>query len=68
MKAGGKGLLTTQLHIKGHPQNEKDGIWRSVREEKARDAITVDFAPLPGAGAGKLAARFDLVLGVTPEA
>jgi hypothetical protein len=29
--------------------------------------VTIDFAPLPGAKAGELAARFDLVLGVTPE-
>lgn len=67
VKAKGKDLLTTQCYIKGHPGNEKDGIWRSVRDEKLRDAITVDFAPLKGAKAGELAARFDIVLGVTPE-
>jgi protocatechuate 3,4-dioxygenase beta subunit len=68
IKAKGKDLLTTQCYIKGHPGNERDGIWRSLKDEKARAALTVDFAPLPGAKAGELAARFDVILGVTPEA
>jgi len=68
VKAKGKELLTTQCYVKGHAGNERDGLWRSVRDEKAREAITVDFAPMPGAKAGELAAVFDIVLGVTPEA
>jgi protocatechuate 3,4-dioxygenase, beta subunit len=68
VKRAGKELLTTQCYIKGHPGNEKDGIWRSIRDEKQRAAITVDFAPLKGSRVGELAARFDIILGVTPEA
>lgn len=68
VKARGKELLTTQCYIKGHPGNEKDGLWKRTGDEKMRSLVTVDFAPLPGAKAGELAARFDLVLGVTPEA
>lgn len=64
---GGKELLTTQLYVKGHPGNEKDFIWKGVRDEKLRNAITVDFAPIKGSKTGELAAKFDLVLGVTPE-
>lgn len=67
VKHKGKEVLTTQCYIKGHPGNEKDGIWKSVKDEKARDNITVDFAALPGAKAGELAAKFDIVLGLTPE-
>ncbi len=67
VKLGGKELLTTQLYIKGHAGNEKDGIWKSIKDEKQRDNCTVDFAPLPGAKAGELSAKFDLVLGFTPE-
>jgi protocatechuate 3,4-dioxygenase beta subunit len=67
VKYGGKELLTTQLYIKGCADNEKDGIWKSIKDEKARDSVTVDFAPLPGAKAGELAAKFDVVLGFTPE-
>ena len=68
VKRSGKELLTTQCYIKGHPGNEKDGIWRNMKDEKQRAAVTVDFAPLKGARAGELAAKFDLILGVTPEA
>ena len=68
VKARGKDVLTTQCYIKGHPGNAKDGVWKGLGDEKMRDLVTVDFAPLPGARAGELAARFDLVLGVTPEA
>ncbi|HXJ58128.1 MAG TPA: protocatechuate 3,4-dioxygenase [Verrucomicrobiae bacterium] len=68
IKRGGKELLTTQCYIKGHPGNEKDGIWKGIKDEKARAAVTVDFVPLKGSRAGELAATFDVVLGITPEA
>jgi len=68
VKRAGKELLTTQCYIKGHPGNEKDNIWRNMKDEKQRAAVTVDFAPLKGSRVGELAAKFDLILGVTPEA
>lgn len=68
VKKAGKELLTTQCYVKGHPGNEKDGIWRSVTDPKLRDAITVDFKPIEGSKIKELAAKFDVVLGVTPEA
>ncbi len=68
IKARGKEQLTTQCYIKGHPGNERDGIWSRMKDERERAALTVDFAPLPGAKVGELAARFDVVLGITPEA
>lgn len=68
VKAKGKDLLTTQCYIKGHSGNERDGIWKRLEDEKTRDLVTVYFAPLPHAKAGELAARFDVVLGITPEA
>jgi protocatechuate 3,4-dioxygenase beta subunit len=68
IKKRDKELLTTQCYIKGHPGNEKDGIYRSLRDEKARDALTVEFAPLKESRVGELVARFEIVLGVTPEA
>jgi protocatechuate 3,4-dioxygenase beta subunit len=67
IKKGGKHLLTTQLYVKGHPGNEKDGIWRGVRDEKQRDAITVDFTKIKESRIGELSAKFDLILGVTPS-
>src|SRR4028118_643060 len=66
IKMGGKDLLTTQCYVKGHPGNERDGIYRSIRDPKARENITVDFAPIPGAAAAELVGRFDIVIGRTP--
>src|SRR5262249_901295 len=67
IKKGGKSLLTTQLYNKGEKKrNEKDGLWKSVRDAKARESITADFAKIKGSKAGELAAKFDIVLGVTP--
>jgi protocatechuate 3,4-dioxygenase beta subunit len=68
IKIGRKELLTTQCYIKGHPGNERDGIYRSIRDPKARESITVDFTPLKESRAGEVAAKFDVVLGYTPEA
>lgn len=68
LRKGGKDLLTTQCYVKGHPNNDRDGIYRSLRDPKVRDAVTVDFAPVPNSRVGELTAKFDLILGFTPEA
>ena len=65
---GGKRVLTTQMLVKGHPQNERDGLFRSVKGERERAALMAEFKPIDGSKIGELAARFDLVLGVSPEA
>jgi protocatechuate 3,4-dioxygenase beta subunit len=62
-----KELLTTQCYVKGEPQNERDGVYRGIRDPKARESVTIDFAPLEGSRIGELTARFDIVLGLTPE-
>ena len=67
IRQGGRELLTTQCYIQGHPGNAKDGVWKGLRGAKEREAVTVPFKPLQGAKAGELAARFDVVLGLTPE-
>ena len=68
VKHKGRDLLTTQCYVKGEPQNERDGIYRSIRNPKQRESITVEFAPMKESRVGELAARFDMVLGFTPEA
>ena len=65
---GRKELLTTQCYIKDHPGNAKDGIYRSIHDPKALESISVEFKPLQESRTGELAARFDVVLGLTPEA
>ena len=66
VKFPGQEKWTTQCYIKGEPTNEKDGVYRGIKDEAQRAAVTVDFAALPGGKAGELAAKFDLVLGQTP--
>jgi protocatechuate 3,4-dioxygenase beta subunit len=67
IKKGSKEVLTTQCYIKGYPGNDKDGIYRGIRDAKARDAVTVDFAKIKDSRIGELGAKFDIVLGITPE-
>ena len=55
---------STELHIKDHPLNANDGVTRSVKNP---DLLCTEFLPLPRAKAGELAAKFDLVMGFTPE-
>ena len=63
----GKRLLTTQCYIKGEKLNETDGLLRRVKDEAARKSIIVPFEPVKGSKIKELAAKFDIVLGVTPE-
>jgi protocatechuate 3,4-dioxygenase, beta subunit len=66
VKVKGQEKFTTQCYIKGHPGNEDDMVFKSIRDAKARQAVLVDFAPLQQSRIGELAAHFDLVLGFTP--
>jgi len=67
IKKGGKELLVTQCYIKGDPGNAKDFVVRGIRDAKARESVMVDFAPIKGSKLGEVAAKFDIVLGVTPK-
>jgi protocatechuate 3,4-dioxygenase, beta subunit len=62
-----KRALTTQLYVNGEPLNEKDGIFRNVRNPRDREALLVEFKPIPQSKLGEVAARFDIVIGSTPE-
>ncbi len=66
VRKGSKELLTTQFYIKGEASNDRDGIYRSIRDKKARESVTLAFAPVPDSRVGELAAKGDVVLGFTP--
>jgi protocatechuate 3,4-dioxygenase beta subunit len=66
LKQKGAEDFVTQCYIKGHPQNERDGIFHGIRDPKAKESVLVDFAPLKDFKTGELAARFDIVVGLTP--
>jgi len=67
VKLKGRDKWTTQCYVKGEPLNERDGVFREITDPKQRAAVTVDFAPVKGSRAGELAAKFDIVMGLTPE-
>jgi protocatechuate 3,4-dioxygenase beta subunit len=68
VRRGGKELLTTQCYVKGETRNNRDGIYRAIRDKKARESVTIAFEPIEASRVGELAAKFDIILGVTPEA
>jgi len=68
IKMKGRKELITQCYIEGHAGNERDGIWKSITDAKARKSVTIPFVPLKGSRVGELTARFDVVMGLTPEA
>ena len=65
--ARGRRQLTTQLYIKDHPMNARDGILNAVRDPRARDTVLSAFDPLPNSRAAELAAHYDIVLDISPE-
>jgi protocatechuate 3,4-dioxygenase beta subunit len=67
VKKGERRLLTTQLLIAGNPQNDRDGVFRGVRDPLDRELLLAEFKPLKDSKIGELTARFDVVVGVTPE-
>jgi protocatechuate 3,4-dioxygenase beta subunit len=66
LKQGNRELLTTQLFIAGHEQNNRDGIFLDSGNPIARELVQADFRALPGSRLGEQTARFDIVLGRTP--
>ena len=67
VKRRGQKELVSQCYIKGHPGNERDGIWRRISDPRQRENVTLDFSPLAGSKIGELTATWNIVMGVTPE-
>ena len=67
VSANGQRKLTTQCYVKGEPRNQKDFILKRVKGDKERNSLIVPFNQLPGSKVGEVTARFDIVLGWTPE-
>jgi len=68
VKTKGKEKFTTQCYIEGEPQNEKDGVLKGIKDPKAKKSVIIPFEPMKNSKIGELSARFDIVLGFTPEA
>ncbi len=68
IRKASKELLTTQCYIKGHAGNDRDMVLRGIRGPKAMEALMVEWTPIKNSKIGEYAAKFDVVLGMTPEA
>ena len=67
VKKGDREMLTTQLLIRGHEGNARDNIYGGVRDLIDRELILADFKPIPNSETKELFAKFDVVLGRTPD-
>jgi protocatechuate 3,4-dioxygenase beta subunit len=68
VKKGGKELLVTQCYVKTEKErNEADFVYKAIRDPKARASVTIDFTPIKESKIGELSAKWDIILGVTPE-
>jgi protocatechuate 3,4-dioxygenase, beta subunit len=55
-------LLTTQMYVADDPANESDGLYTSIRDDRARAAVTVRLSATNAIEEGALAGTFDIVV------
>ncbi len=63
----GKRVLTTQCYPEGEADQKDDMVIKSLKDPKVLKTVIVPFTPMEGSKTGELAARFDIVLGLTPD-
>jgi protocatechuate 3,4-dioxygenase, beta subunit len=68
VKCKGHDRFTTQCYVRGEPRNARDNVLNGIRDPIARECVIVPFLPMPDSKAGELVAKFDIVMGFTPEA
>ena len=64
---GGRELLTTQLMVRGSAGNKADNVFMSAGDLIDRELILADFKKKKDSKIGELNARFDIVVGRTPD-
>lgn len=68
VRVKGKEIITTQFFVAEEKErNNRDGIYKSVRDPKALAMVTSSFTPIPNSKLGEKVAKFNIVLGLTPE-
>jgi protocatechuate 3,4-dioxygenase beta subunit len=68
VKAKGQESLTTQIFVAGEARNRSDMVLHGIIDPKQRQSVLTDFSPIKSSTVGELAAKFDIVLGETPDA
>ena len=67
VKVGRKEVLCSQIMIAGHEQNARDGVLRSAGGLLEQELMMAEFKPLKDSRIGELEAKFDIVIGKTPD-
>jgi protocatechuate 3,4-dioxygenase beta subunit len=67
VKRGERELLTTQIFIRGHEGNARDGVFNGARDLVDRELVLADFKPMDGSKIGECGCQFEIVLGRTPD-
>lgn len=67
VKKGNQNLITTQIFVAGAEGNKNDGVYRGAGDAFQRALVSTDFNPIKNSKTGELAAKFDIVLGRTPD-
>lgn len=67
VKKGDRELLTSQINIAGHPGNAVDHVVLEGISLFDRELLMTEFRPIPGSKTGELSAKFDIILGRTPD-
>jgi protocatechuate 3,4-dioxygenase beta subunit len=58
----GRRELVTQMYVAGEALNERDALYRSIRDARQRETVTVRLEAANGVEPGALAGTFDIVL------
>lgn len=67
VSTNGRRIFTSQILIKDHELNARDGLFRRISDPKAAATVQAEFKPIPDSKIGELACNFDVVLGQTVE-
>lgn len=67
VKQGDRDLLTSQIFIRGHEGNARDGVYLSSGDLLDREIVLADFKSLPDSKIGELTCNYEIVLGRTPD-
>jgi len=57
--------IATQMYVAGEPDNQRDGLLNSIRDEALRKSVIVDLNPSQQLN-NELAGEFDIVVGAMP--
>jgi protocatechuate 3,4-dioxygenase beta subunit len=67
VKKGDRELLVTQIFIRDHEGNGRDGVFSGLNDVVDKELVMADFNPVKDSKIGEVQAQFDIILGRTPD-